>query len=225
MTGASVRTHNGTEPLGPLPHRWDRVIATAGVHVGRLPYSWVAESAPGAVLLAPMNTDLTGGPLVRFAVHDDGTATGHAHPDLRVGFLELRSHRTTRATAPLPEDPGTHPDVEVSTTGYDPWRMFSDSDHRWPIALAVPSATSFLVSHDDGTRPDALWLREALTGSWARVSPARSGDGYHTVHQYGLRRLWDAAEAAHRWWLARGAPKLHEWEWHVTPTAQTVRMP
>ncbi len=225
MAGAHVRTHNGTEPLGPLPHRWDRVIATAGVHVGHLPYSWVAESAPGAVLLAPMSTDLAGGPLVRFVVHDDGTATGHAHPDLRVGFLELRSHRTVRDAAPLLENPGTHPDVEVSTTGCDPWRMFSDSDHRWPIALAVPSATFVLVSHDDGTRPDALWLREALTGSWARVSPARSGDGHHTVHQYGLRRLWDAAEAAHRWWLARGAPKLNEWEWHVTPTAQTVRMP
>lgn len=79
---------------------FDRIISTASVHLGRVPYSWVEQTKPGGVIVTPVRADLTSGPLVRFVVNEDGTATGCIAPP-GVEFMELRSQRTAR-TAPAP---------------------------------------------------------------------------------------------------------------------------
>lgn len=72
----NVHTRVADGAADTVSGEFDRVIATAGVHIGQLPYSWVAHTRPGGVILAPMRADLASGPLVRFVVNEDGTATG-----------------------------------------------------------------------------------------------------------------------------------------------------
>ncbi|WIY01842.1 methyltransferase domain-containing protein [Amycolatopsis mongoliensis] len=198
--------------------RWSRVIATAGVRVGQLPYSWVRESRPGAVIVAPMRADLASGPLVRFEVGNDGTATGHAVADLRVGFMELRNQRVASSMSDLRWD---DENADVTYTDLAPWTLLLAENDRWPLAVALPSCR-YDVWEKTTDRPGVAWLRDPLSLSWASV--VREGEQY-TVRQHGPRRLWDEAEAAYRWWRQRGAPPLEAWNWTVSADRQTVTLP
>lgn len=202
-----------------LPDRVDRVISTAGVHVGQLPFPWVANTRPGGVILAPMRTDLASGPLVRFVVGEDGTATGRATA-LRVGFMELRSHRV--ASDPVGAERFDDPAADLGFTDLAPWVPLLADDHRWPIAVAVPSCRVNVWDRTED-RPGVAWLRDPLSGSWASIVP--EGNDRYVVRQFGPRRLWDAAEAAYRWWQQRGEPPLSAWQWTITPDRQSVALP
>jgi protein-L-isoaspartate O-methyltransferase len=199
------------------PGRWDRVIATAGVHMGRLPYHWVGQAKPGAVILAPMRTDLASGPLVRFVVGSDGIATGHA-VKMRVGFMELRSQRVAASQSDLRWNDET---ADVTYTDVMPWNVLLAENARWALAVALPSCR-YDIWEKTEDRPGVAWLRDPVSGSWAGV--VRDGDRY-AVRQSGPRRLWDQAEAAYRWWLAQGSPPIEAWEWTVTPDRQSVALP
>lgn len=86
VTGDGAQGHQARAP-------YDRVLATAAVRVGELPYPWVAQTTPSGVIVTPMRTDFGGSvPLVRFTVDKHGTATGR--PVGRVGFMAVRSQRT-----------------------------------------------------------------------------------------------------------------------------------
>ena len=199
--------------------RFDRITVTAGVHIGRFPYSWVRSAVPGGVIVAPMRADLATGPLVRFVVGADGTARGNAVADLGVSFMDLRSPREV----PAELDPSERDDAaaESSWTELAPWVPLLADDHRWPIAVALPGCR-YAVRERTADRPGEAWLVDPLSGSWAAVVPA---DGRYAVRQHGPRRLWDAAEAAYRWWTGRGRPPLPAWEWTVAPDRQRVTLP
>lgn len=72
---------------------YQRIIATCGVRA--IPPAWLAQTAPGAVILADVHGPL-GGTLARLTVDADGTATGRFLPHW-AGFMWLRhtptSHR------------------------------------------------------------------------------------------------------------------------------------
>lgn len=204
-----------SEPSG----EFDRVIATTGVHIGQLPYSWVAHTRPGGVILAPMRADLASGPLVRFTVNEDGTATGRA-ADMQVGFMEMRSHRV--ASSPVGDQRWDDPDADVSTSDLAPWKPLLATDHRWPIAVAVPSCRYDVWERTDDLPHGVAWLRDPLTESWSSVVP--DGNKRYTVRQYGPRRLWDEAETAYRWWQQRGEPPLSAWRWTITPDRQSIML-
>lgn len=115
---------DGASGLGYAP--FDKVIVTAGVHIGRLPYAWVEQTRPGGVIVVPMRGDLASGPLVRFVVHEDGTATGRTMP-IGVGFMELRGQRTpTTSDRVLWNDA----EAEVSQTGVDAEAVLCDPASR-----------------------------------------------------------------------------------------------
>jgi protein-L-isoaspartate O-methyltransferase len=119
----------------PANAPYERVIATAAVRVGELPYSWVAQTRPGGVIVIPMRTDFGGSvPLVRFMVDEDGTAAGR--PVGRVGFMAVRNQRTPEWTLDHldPDDPT----AELSTTTLKPWRVAKNHDVRWAIGTRVP---------------------------------------------------------------------------------------
>lgn len=199
--------------------RFDRIIATAGVHLGQLPYSWVERTTPGGVIVAPMRADMATGPLVRFVVGEDGTARGHAVEWLKVSFMDMRSHRVVSANSgSLRWDDDS---ADRSWTDVAPWVPLLADDHRWPIAVALPGCR-YDVWKASEDRPGVAWLVDPMSGSWASLVP--DGDRF-LVRQFGPRRLWDAAEAAYRWWQERGEPPLPAWEWTITPDRQSVTPP
>lgn len=214
-----VVTADATLNLANLGRSFDRVIATAAVQLGRLPYTWVEQTNVGGVIVAPMRADLASGPLVKFVVHSDGTAIGRAC-DTRVGFMELRSQRTSAAGfAGLRWDDDT---ADVTYTDVAPWRLLLTENPRWALAVAVPNCR-YLVWEKISERPGVAWLRDPLSQSWATVARVDGGDRY-MVRQHGPRRLWNEVEAAARWWHAHGEPPIEAWEWTITRDRQMVTL-
>ncbi|PKW13017.1 methyltransferase domain-containing protein [Saccharopolyspora spinosa] len=200
--------------------KFDRVIATAGVRLGQLPVGWLENARIGGVILAPMRADLASGPLVRFEVERDGVGCGHAVQGLRVGFMELRSHRV--AALPFDGLRWDDPAADRSITEVSPFKMLIDEASRWAVAVAVPSCRYSLEKKTPERDHGVAWLSDPVSGSWASVVP--DNRSRYTVRQSGPRRLWDEAEAAFRWWQCHGEPSLEAWRWTVAPDRQTVAL-
>ncbi|MGH3871519.1 MAG: methyltransferase domain-containing protein [Pseudonocardiaceae bacterium] len=211
VTGDGAQGHPDRAP-------YDRVIATAAVRVGELPYSWVAQTKPGGVIVTPMRTDFGGSvPLVRFTVEDNGTATGR--PVGRVGFMAVRDQRTPEwALDHLdPHDPT----AEISTTTLKPWRVAENHDVRWAIGTRVTRCVWEHQPPTDGQDYHLLWLLDPTGRSWAVARYDGSCDP-RQIRQHGPRRLWDEVEAAFRCWAAAGKPALERSQIIITPDSQTV---
>lgn len=197
-----------------------RVIATASVHLGQLPYTWVESTRPGGVILAPMRTDLTSGPLVRFSVSNEGLVHGRAI-SVRVGFMEIRSHRV----ASLPSDDLRWNDefAQQSTTDVSPFGVLLYEDPRWAVAVALPSCRYNLEKRTPERDHGVAWLTDPVSGSWASIVPG--DDDTYIARQSGPRSLWDEAETAYRWWKRNGEPPIEAWEWTITRDRQSVTLP
>jgi hypothetical protein len=130
-----------------------------------------------------------------------------------VGFMESRTRRT--ADVDSGEVDWTVGDERV--TSIKPEAMLEVPSPRWALAVAIPSCR---YDVEAGRR---AWLRDPVAGSWATVVPGDNGT--HLVQQAGVRRLWDEAEAAYRWWQAHGEPFIAEWQWTITPDRQSVELP
>lgn len=170
-------------PGGVHAPGWDRVIATAGVHVGRLPYGWVRHTRPGGIVLAPMRADLAVGPLVRFVVDGDGTARGRAVPEPKVSFMELRTHRVPMAA--LDELRWDDEPADVTFTDRAPWELLLNAGCRWAVAIALPSCRYGMWEPNKERNHRLVLLQDPLSGSWASVVP--SGDRF-LVRQAGPDR-------------------------------------
>lgn len=207
-----VRVVVGDAARGVLAEApYDRVIATMSAHLGRVPYAWVEQTRPGGLIVTPVRADLASGPLVAFTVGPDGSATGRTLP-MGVGFMESRTARTLEVPDGLDWTGG---DERISAIAPGP--LLEVPSPRWALAVAVPSCR---YDVEPGRR---AWLRDPVSGSWATVVPADSGT--YLVRQAGVRRLWDEAEAAYRWWRDHGKPFITEWRWTITPDRQTIELP
>jgi protein-L-isoaspartate O-methyltransferase len=205
---------------GAVDRVFDRVIVTMAVRIGRIPYAWVAQTMPGGRIIVPVRADLASGPLVEFTVHEDGTATGRTLP-MGVGFMESRSQRT-----PDSPDDGMdwEQDADERITTIAPWTLLDVPSPRWALAVALGSCR-YNIEESTEKRPYRLaWLRDPISGSWASVVPTGSSErsGEYLVRQSGIRRLWDEAEAAYRWWHDHGQPFITEWQWTITPDRQSI---
>lgn len=217
--GLSVTAVTGNGVHG-YPDRapYDRVISTAAVRVGELPYSWIAQTRPGGAIVTPMRTDFGGSvPLVRFTVNENGTATGR--PVGRVGFMAVRSHRTPEWSIDHldPDDPR----AEVSMTTLKPWRVAENHDVRWAIGTRAPRCVWEHQPPTDDRKHHLLWLLDPGNASWA-VARYDDGPGSYRIRQYGPRRLWDEVEAAFRSWAAVGKPLLDRSRITVSANTQAV---
>jgi protein-L-isoaspartate O-methyltransferase len=199
----------------------DRVIATAAVQLGRLPYAWVAQTRLGGIVLAPVRAELASGPLVRLQVGADGVARGHA-VRMRVGFMELRAQRTLGAScAALRWD---DPDAEAVRTEIDPFTALLCEAPRWAIAVSVPSCRYYLDKRTSERGHGVAWLLDPITGSWASVVPTTPRSDHYLARQSGPRRLWDEAATAYRWWNQQGQPAIETWQWTITPHRQRISL-
>jgi protein-L-isoaspartate O-methyltransferase len=211
--GNRVRVVVGDAARGvPGDAPYDRIIATMSVHLGRVPSAWVEQTRPGGLILTPVRADLASGPLVVFAADGNGSATGRTLP-MGVGFMESRTARTPEVTSGDVGSVGG--DERVSALA--PWPLLEVPSPRWALAVAVPSCR---YDVEPGRR---AWLRDPVSGSWATVAPG--DDGTYLVRQAGIRRLWDEAEAAYRWWQAHGEPFITDWQWTITPHRQSIELP
>jgi protein-L-isoaspartate O-methyltransferase len=215
-----VIAHDAT--LGAIDEApFDRIIATMSVPLGRVPYAWVAQTRVGGFILAPVHADMASGPLVRFTVHGDGTATGRTLP-MGVAFMESRSARVPRPTTddqPVWEQDGT----DESITKIVPWPFLGTPSSRWALAVALPSCRYDIEPSTDERPYKLAWLHDPVSGSWASAVPL--GKGNYRVRQSGIRRLWDEAEAVHRWWQSNGEPFITSWVWTITPDGQSISLP
>jgi protein-L-isoaspartate(D-aspartate) O-methyltransferase len=120
-------THGaGSHPL------YDRIIATMAVPLGRVPYAWVEQTRPGGVIVTPIRADLASGPLVRFTVGEDGTATGRTLP-MGVAFMESRAQRTART--PDDDIDWEQDGTSQSVTTVTPWPLLDTPSSRWALAV------------------------------------------------------------------------------------------
>ncbi|WP_189059397.1 methyltransferase domain-containing protein [Longimycelium tulufanense] len=216
VTVAAADGTAGHPPRAP----YDRVLSSAAVAVGALPFAWVTQTRPGGRIVAPVRTSFTdGAALVAFAVDEGGRATGRALG--RIVLPPLRQHREPLADLGdvVPDDP----DAVVSHTTLKLWRVAKRFDARWAIGVQVPGC-QWRHEPPDAEHPEhLLWLLDPGSRSWANVRYGTTR-GPHVVRQCGPRRLWDEVVTAYRWWKAQGKPGLHRWVLSVTPTGQQVRL-
>ncbi|MFD5466024.1 methyltransferase domain-containing protein [Kitasatospora sp. NPDC127059] len=194
--------------------KFDRVIATCSVR--RLPYAWVEQSRPGAVIVAPWAPEYGGEAIARLTVGGDGTASGRF-----VGssaFMRLRRQRTARPSSPEYLSGPWPADGAKSSTSLSPEQL-----GHWLVMFAigvqVPDAFPLVERYADGSY--TLWLHDTAVTSWATVDwePGRTA---YTVVQSGPRHLWGEVEAAWQWWDAHGRPGFDRFGLTVTPDGQAV---
>lgn len=205
-------------------HAWDRVIATAAVPAGRMPYAWVEQARPGAVMVVPMCTDLMAGPLVRFVVGDDGIARGQTVPDMAVRFMKLRGERgSTARLGAMPWDHGT-----ARHTGVDLIAPFMNPAWLLAIGLGVPRCRYNIWAPGERTTHQLLILQDPVTLAWASVH-GPDPHGTFEVRQNGPRQLAEELIAVLRWFAAQchdhgEPPPWSAWHWKVTRDHQTVTL-
>ncbi|MGH3938244.1 MAG: methyltransferase domain-containing protein [Pseudonocardiaceae bacterium] len=206
----------------PTDRPWDRVIATAAVPLGRLPYGWVEHTQPGGIIVVPMFADLTSDPLVRLVVADEGTARGHADAELNVGFMHLRTERPARAAlgALVWDDES----ADLLHTSVDIWDPLHDQAWCWAMAVAMPSCRYNTYQPGERSERRLILFKDPVSGSWASIH-GPDDEGRLAVRQSGPRHLGDEALAAIRWFARHGAPPLEAWLWEVGPDRQSVTLP
>jgi protein-L-isoaspartate O-methyltransferase len=198
----------------PAGAPYDRVQATFAVR--RIPPTWLEQSRPGGVIVAPWGTrysNING--VARLTVDADGTASGRfTRP------VEFMLHRGQRGVWPLHQDyvPGSEwpPDTRESKTNV----AFEDvSAAEWQIGVRVPDVVHTVAAEDDGLMLTMYGLSDR---SWAFVFWCADGCGKYDVFQGGPRSLWDEVEDAHRWWVAEGRPDVTRFGLTVAPDGQQV---
>lgn len=217
--GVLAHLHDGTWPLPGGAARFDRVIVTATVMAGRMPYWWVASLRAGGRLVAPMGLDMMTGPVVALDARREGVAVGRATDTMWASYMHLRSHRPERFDFAGVTTEGRAA-AAASTTNVEPWPLLLNDDKLFAVAVALRGCRYDIERDDDG-EPVTAWLGDPMSGSWASVA-ASEREHVWEVRQHGPRLLWDEAVAAHRWWLRRGEPAAEDWWWRVDMATQTV---
>jgi protein-L-isoaspartate O-methyltransferase len=178
---------------------WDRVISTAAV--AEVPYAWVEQATPGAVIVTPFGTPFCNAGLLRLRVDGTGGAASGRFVG-SVSFMWVRGQRPRGAASADPAQEATY-----GASNLAPADVLASVHAAFAVGLRVPGARYREVwntADRRGTRRLELWdgagsRAEVSWHGWGR------GDG---VRQSGPRRLWDEVGAAYAWWEARGRPEV-----------------
>ncbi|GAA4542122.1 methyltransferase domain-containing protein [Amycolatopsis samaneae] len=200
---------------------YDRVIATAAVMAGRLPYAWIEQTRPGGQILTPWGTAYDNGVLVRLTVHGDGTASGPVVGE--AAFMRLRSHDIPLGhAARLGDIIDTSTSAATTTTTVPPDEV-AMGDGAFSVGLHLPDVRSG-VFYDDGPEHYEVLLYHVPSDSVAsvKITPETTATGRYSVRQHGPRRLWDEAETAHTWWTDHGRPAQTRYGLTISRTQQQV---
>ncbi|MFI1768980.1 methyltransferase domain-containing protein [Streptomyces sp. NPDC020800] len=208
IVGDGFAGHSATAP-------YDRILATVGIR--QLPLSWVKQTRPGGVILAPWGTAYgNADAMVRLVVKDE-TATG---PFTRhVEFMKLRAQRgpAPRPTDYLSAGPLKDADQTMTELAERDFLTGQFTDLPFVLGLRVPQCRQAVADKRDGARP--VWFYSLRDMSWACVM-FRDGERQASVWQSGSRRLWDEVDEAHQWWKQRGCPSVTRFGLTVDPSGQ-----
>lgn len=216
--GLSVRVIHGDGFQGYPPGApYDRIVATCGLR--SVPFAWVEQSRPGAVIVAPWGTHFGNGDAVARLVVSGAADSASGRFTGPVEFMKLRAQRL----APVVHSEyvtGSVADREVSTSTIEEGQFLGErfSPQRFALGLRVRDCLHVVADKRDGARP--VWFYSLTDRSWACVV-FRDGDTAR-VWQSGPRRLWDEAEAAFGWWLRCGRPDYTRFGLTVTAEGQKV---
>ncbi|MFI9387312.1 methyltransferase domain-containing protein [Kutzneria sp. NPDC052558] len=199
---------------------YDRVIATAAVLIGHVPYAWVAQTRHGGRIVTPAGTAFRNGELMALTVHH-GTATGRIVDD--AAFMRLRDQRTPLGAARLSTLVDESPATTESVTAISPGDLVFDDDCAFAVGLLLPDVQSSVWWDDEQPgRFEVLLFDVASDSAATAVAETSRHDDRYQVRQYGPRRLWDEAEAARAWWVGHGRPGRRRFGLTVTAEHQKV---
>ncbi|MFJ4474807.1 methyltransferase domain-containing protein [Streptomyces xanthochromogenes] len=224
--GLSVQVINRDGLKGyPEGAPYDRIIVTCGLR--SIPFTWVEQCRPGAVIVAPWGTHYGNGDAVaRLVVAEDGrSASGHF-----VGPVEFMKARTQRQPEVRHAEyvPGSVADGDetASTVTEEQFLGGRFSPQDFAVGLCVRDCVQAIGAREDGTR--AVWFYGLSDRSWACAQFRDTGTT--RVWQSGPRRLWDDVQAALAWWTEQGRPGFDrfgltvdgagEHAWLDTPTGR-----
>ena len=208
----TVITGDGTAGYpGGAPY--DRIIATASVRPGELPYPWVTQTRPGGIIVTPWGPDYHNGVMARLVVNSNDTASGRLSGNL--AFMRLRAQQDT--LCPLDDDETG--DAEETTTSLWVYEVVGDFSGALTVGLLVPHCHKIVDDDPDDEYHHLVRVHDPITGSWATVDVHR-GPAAYPVRQHGPRRLWDEIEQAHAWWVTHDRPSYTRLGVTVTDTEQ-----
>ncbi|MGH3621261.1 MAG: methyltransferase domain-containing protein [Sciscionella sp.] len=205
-TLAAVDGQGGYPPGAP----YDRIISTCAVPT--IPDAWLAQAAPGAVILTDVHGPL-GGTLARLTVHAPGTAIGRFVPHW-AGFMALRpAVEQVETFRPWSAEPCTE-----SVTSLDPATLAAPGLFGFVVQWHLPGVTLGRNLDEDGQPVLDLVADDRSRAEIARTpSPA----GYR-VRQYGPQRLWDRVEQAATFWNNEDQPSYERFGITATPQRQHI---
>jgi protein-L-isoaspartate(D-aspartate) O-methyltransferase len=199
---------------------YDRIISTAAVTAGRLPYAWVEQTRPGGLVLTPWGTAYHNGALVRLCVHDDGTATGRVIGT--AAFMRLRAQRTPFGHAARLGDLVDASSTAVESTTHVPPSEVATGDGAFSVGLHLSDVQCGMFFEDDGQYEVLLYHVATESAATVQVNPRASAEGPYSVRQHGPRKLWTEAENAYCWWVEHGKPARTHYSLTITPTRQQL---
>lgn len=188
---------------------YDRIIATCAVR--HIPWPWLEQAAPGAIILAT----LFGWQQAYFLAWLEATSPGEVrgrYAGHYAGFMPARPH----AAPPL--GTVTRPAGPSRPTDLDPMLLHgADSPTRLVAQLAVPDAR--VMAGVNGNCPTTIvWDSVSGSGAWVESS----GDGGWLVQQGGPVALWDQIESAVLAWRQAGSPGYDQFGVAITGGRQYV---
>lgn len=192
---------------------YQRIIATYAVD--EIPFAWV-EQAPQGRIVSPWGGSFFPYSFAVLDVHNgcaEGRFTGYP------AFMRSRPQRPKRGY--LDDFLHHRQDAEHTTTSLSPLAIAQDADALFYVGLALPDAWHLPVTADDDSGEMTLWILADDQRSWASADYTPDTHRY-AVAQYGPRRLWDEAEAAHHAWDALGRPTRARAGISVTERGQTL---
>jgi protein-L-isoaspartate(D-aspartate) O-methyltransferase len=201
---------------------YDRVVSTAAVIAGQLPYAWVEQTRAGGLILTPWGTAYRNGVLARLTAHGDGTASGSFIGD--AAFMRLRDQQLALGEADRLGDLIDNSDIPAQTTPVPPWEVSVDADGTFAVGLALHDHVRCGAFYNGDAEHYEVLLYHGPTDSAAsvQVTPEHTAAGQWPVRQLGPRRLWDEVEAAHARWDELGRPVRSRYGLTVTADRQLV---
>lgn len=205
----------GDGALGwPPGEPYDRVHVTCGVRT--VPYAWVEQCRPGAVIALPYCPNFGGGHSLRLVVRPDGVAVGR--------FPGNASYMMSRPQRPRPtlEARGPH-EQRSATTRVDPRTIaYAPPGADLAISALTGLVSNFSAEIDEDGDCFRLWISDPTDSySWAGVLWRPNRKEYE-VYQVGDRPVWDEVLDAYSRWVGWGQPGRDRFGMTLTPHHQHI---